>query len=143
MRDVDALCHELLGAAPHAVETLVAFADRAACKVHIGNDEFVVKTDDDPRTTRNEIAGQRRAHAAGVPVPEVIAVADDAFAMRWVDGVTLHDHPTAAAWRDTGRQVRRTHDVGGSPPFGMWAGPGMLPGFVPGFSGTTPGPIGG
>jgi aminoglycoside phosphotransferase (APT) family kinase protein len=57
-----------------------------------------------------------------VRVPEIVAVKDNAFAMRWVDGVTLHDHPTIDAWRDAGRQVRLLHDVGGGPPYGTGFG---------------------
>jgi fructosamine-3-kinase len=121
-RDPVSAARELLGADPEHLDPLVVFADRAAYKVRIGDDEFVVKTDDDPRTTRNEIAGLRRAHSAGVRTPELVAVTDDAFAMRWADGVTLRDHATVDAWRDAGRQTRLTHDVGGGPPFGTGFG---------------------
>ena len=122
MRDVDALCHDLLGAAPDAIEPLVVFPDRATWRVSIDRDQFVVKTDDDQRTVDNEIAGHRRSEAAGVRVPAVVAAADDAFAMRWVDGVTLSAHSTSDAWRDAGAQIRVAHDVGGAPPFGTGFG---------------------
>ena len=121
-RDPVSAARELLGVDPEHVDPLVVFADRGAYKVRIGDDMFVVKTDDDPRTTRNEIAGLRRARSAGVRVPELVAVADGALAMRWADGVTLRDRATADAWRDTGREIRLTHGVGGGPPFGTGFG---------------------
>jgi aminoglycoside phosphotransferase (APT) family kinase protein len=55
-----------------------------------------------------------------------VAVADDALAMRWADGVPLIRHSTPEAWHDTGRLVRVAHDVGGGPPFGTGFG-----GFAP------------
>jgi aminoglycoside phosphotransferase (APT) family kinase protein len=122
VRDVDALTRELFGGAPDEVATLVVFPDRAAYRVRIGEDQFVVKTDDDVATVANEVAGHRRAEAAGVPVPELVASVDEAFAMRWVDGVTLAEHSTAPAWHDTGRHVRVVHDLGGGPPFGTGFG---------------------
>jgi aminoglycoside phosphotransferase (APT) family kinase protein len=122
VRHVDALCRDLLGAAPDEVEALVVLPDRATWLVTIDTGRFVVKTDDDRRTTSNEIAGHRRAAAAGVRVPEILGATDDAFAMRWVDGTTLRDHATPAAWRAAGAQVRLVHDVGGEPPFGTGFG---------------------
>jgi len=112
VRDVGTLCRDLLGAAPDTVEPLVVWPDRGSYRVEIRDERFVVKTDDDPRTVDNEVSGHRHAAAAGVPVPELIAACGDAFAMRWVDGVTLRSHSTAAAWRDTGAQIRRAHDRG-------------------------------
>jgi fructosamine-3-kinase len=121
-RDPVSAARELLGCEPEHLDPLVVFADRAAYKVRIGDDAFVVKTDDDPRTTRHEVVGLGRASDSGVRVPELVAATDDALAMRWVDGVTLRDHPRADAWRDTGAQVRRAHDRGGRPPFGTGFG---------------------
>jgi Ser/Thr protein kinase RdoA (MazF antagonist) len=121
-RDPAVITHELLGTTPEKIEPLVVFPDRASHRVTIGSERFVVKTDDDRRTVAREVAGQRRAAAAGVRVPEVIAATDDAFAMRWVDGASLQDHPTPEAWRDTGAQIRLAHDVGGGPPFGTGFG---------------------
>jgi aminoglycoside phosphotransferase (APT) family kinase protein len=121
-RDPIVLTRELLGTTPVDVEPLVMWSDRATHRVTIGADRFVVKTDDDLETVARELAGQRRAAAAGVRVPEVIAAVDDAFAMRWVDGVTLRDHPTPDAWLDTGAQIRIAHDLGGGPPFGTGFG---------------------
>ena len=122
MRDVDALCRELLGAPPDAVQQLVAFADRSSYRVSVHGEHFVVKTDDDARTTSNEIAGHRRALEAAVRVPELIGAVDDAFAMRWVEGVTLAEHPAGDAWRDAGAQLRVVHDVGAAAPFGTGFG---------------------
>lgn len=122
MRDVDALCRDLFGAAPEGVTTLVRLTDRANYRVTIHGTPFVVKTDDDRRTMTNEIAGYRRARSGGVRVPELVAEVDDAFAIRWVDGVPLSDHGTAAAWTDAGAHVRIAHDLGGEPPFGTGFG---------------------
>jgi aminoglycoside phosphotransferase (APT) family kinase protein len=126
-RDPEVLARELLGRDPDEIEPLVVWADRATHLVAIGAERFVVKTDDDLATVAREVAGQRRAADNGVPVPEIVAVADDAFAMRWVDGVTLNDLH-AEAWRDAGTQIRLAHDLGG----------GGLP-FGTGFGGFEPG----
>jgi aminoglycoside phosphotransferase (APT) family kinase protein len=122
-RDPAVLARELLGTAPGDIEPLVIWSDRATHRVTIGSERFVVKTDDDLETVARELAGQRRAAAAGVRVPEVVAAVDDAFAMRWVEGVTLRDHSTPDAWHDTGAQIRVAHDLGGGgPPFGTGFG---------------------
>jgi fructosamine-3-kinase len=126
-RDPGVLARELLGRDPDEIEPLVVWTDRATHRVAIGVERFVVKTDDDLATVAREVAGQRRAADNGVPVAEIVAVADDAFAMRWVNGVTLNDLP-AEAWRDAGTQIRLAHDVGGDGlPFGTGFG-----GFEPG-----------
>ncbi len=122
MRPLDALCLDLLGGAPDEAEPLVVLADRATYRVRVGDEQFVVKTDDDSRTTTNEIAGHRKAAAAGVRVPELVGASDDACAMRWVDGIRLCGYESAAAWRDAGAQVRIAHDAGGGPPFGTGFG---------------------
>jgi aminoglycoside phosphotransferase (APT) family kinase protein len=117
------LAGELLGGAPDEVEPLVVWDDRSTHRVTIGAERFVVKSDDDYETVAREAAGQQRAAAAGVRVPEIVAVVDDAFAMRWVDGVTLADHPGPDDWRDTGAQIRLAHDLGGGGlPFGTGFG---------------------
>jgi hypothetical protein len=126
-RDPGVLARELLGRHPDEIEPLVVWADRATHRVAIGAERFVVKTDDDLATVAREVAGQRRAAGTGVRVPEIVAVADDAFAMRWVNGVTLNDLP-AEAWRDAGTQIRLAHNLGG----------GGLP-FGTGFGGFEPG----
>jgi aminoglycoside phosphotransferase (APT) family kinase protein len=122
-RDPIVLTRELLGSAPDEIAPLVAWADRSAHRVTIGAEQFVVKSDDDRATVARESEGQQRADRAGVRVPEIVAVLDDAFAMRWVDGVTLADHPEPDAWRDTGAQIRLAHDLGsGGLPFGTGFG---------------------
>ena len=121
-RDPADLGRELLGSTPDAIEPLLVWTDRASHRVTIGSERFVVKADDDLETVAREVAGQQRAAAAGVRVPEVVAVAETAFAMRWVEGVTLRDHSTPRAWHDTGAQVRLAHDLGGGPPFGTGFG---------------------
>jgi len=122
VRAVDALCRDLFGAAPDAVAPLVVWPDRASWRVTVRGEQFVVKTDDDRRTVANEVAGHRRADAAEVRVPEFVAATDDAFAMRWVEAVSLRDHPAAAAWTDAGAQLRAVHDLGSAPPFGTGFG---------------------
>jgi aminoglycoside phosphotransferase (APT) family kinase protein len=116
------LTRELLGSTPDTIEPLVVWADRATHRVTIGSDRFVVKSDDDPRTVAREVAGQRRAATGGVRVPEVVAATNNAFAMRWVEGVGLNAEATPDAWYDTGAQIRRAHDLGGGPPFGTGFG---------------------
>jgi Ser/Thr protein kinase RdoA (MazF antagonist) len=118
VRDPLSVARELLGATTELISPLVELADRASYRVRYRDEDFVVKTDDDARATRNEIAGQQRARAAGIRAPELVATSDDALAMRWVDGVPLTQHSTAAAWRDAGAQVRLVHDLGAGPPFG-------------------------
>jgi len=122
VRDVDALARDLLGGTPDAVERLVVWPDRATYRVTVRDESFVVKTDDDRRTVSHEIAGHRRAAAAGLRVPELVAEREDAFAMRWVDGPTLNDHGSADAWNDAGAQLRAVHDLGAAPPFGTGFG---------------------
>ena len=121
-RDPGVLARELLGSDPDEIEPLVVWADRSTHRVTIGAERFVVKTDDDLATVAREVAGQRRAAGAGVHVPEVVAAADHAYAMRWVEGVGLGNHPTPDAWRDAGAQIRLAHDLGGGPPFGTGFG---------------------
>jgi fructosamine-3-kinase len=122
VRGADVLCRELLGAEPEAVDELVVWPDRAAWRVTVRGERFVVKTDDDRHTTTHEIAGHRRAGAADLPVPEIVAESDDAFAVRWIDGVPLRDLGSAAAWTDAGAQVGAVHDLGAAPPFGTGFG---------------------
>jgi aminoglycoside phosphotransferase (APT) family kinase protein len=121
-RDPIALARELLGGAPDEIDPLVVWDDRSTHRVTIGAEQFVVKSDDDHETVARESQGQQRAAAAGVRVPEIVAVVDDAFAMRWVDGAALNDLP-ADAWRDTGTQIRFAQDLGGGGlPFGTGFG---------------------
>jgi fructosamine-3-kinase len=101
---------------------MVVWEDHATFRVTLGAQRFVVKTDQDHDTIAREAAGYRRAAAGGIRVPELVAVADDALATAWIDGVTLDQLPTAAAWRDTGAQLRTAHDLGGGAPFGAGFG---------------------
>jgi len=121
-RDPDVLARDLLGRAADEIEPLVVFQDRSTHRVTIGSERFVVKSDDDHATVAREVAAQRRAAAAGVPVPEVVTASEDAFAMRWVAGVALHDQPEPGAWADAGAHLRIAHDLGGGPPFGTGFG---------------------
>jgi fructosamine-3-kinase len=113
---------DLLGRRPDDIEPLVAGPDRATYRVAAGGRQFVVKTDDDHATVARESAGHRRAEAAGVRVPELVAATDDAIAMAWVEGTQLNDRSTPDAWRDTGAQLRIAHDVGCDLPYGAGFG---------------------
>jgi aminoglycoside phosphotransferase (APT) family kinase protein len=112
----------LLDAAPDETHALVERPDRASYRVRVGEQWFAVKIDDDRTLVAREVAGNRRAAAAGVPVPTLVDVADDAFVTAWVDGVPLVAHATDAAWAAAGAQLRTAHDVGGTAPFGAGFG---------------------
>jgi fructosamine-3-kinase len=121
-RDPVRLTVDLLGRTPDSIEPLVVFADRATYRIAVGEQCYVVKTDDDHGVVAREITGQRRAGAAGVRVPEIVAVAADAFAMCWVDGVCLPEPFGVDTWERTGAQLRLVHDLGGAAPFGSGFG---------------------
>ena len=106
-RDPDLLTRVLLQGVADEIEPLVVWPDRATYRVTAGGQRFVVKTDDDLGTVAHEIAGHRRAAAAGVRVPELVASAHDAFAMRWVDG--CHAARTIDARRVARRRRAATH----------------------------------
>lgn len=103
---------ELLGAPPDEVERLLMYVERAAWKVRVANKWFVVKADTRDGMQRKELDAQNHAGGVGVPVPEVVAAIDrpiPAMAMKWVDGLSLHKHPSTDAWRDAGRVLRMAH----------------------------------
>ena len=120
--DPIALARDLLGAEADEIAPLLVWPDRAAYRVTIGAQQYVIKSDDDHDTVAREIAGHRRAGAAGVRVPELVAATAEAFAMKWVGGIPLQTHSTADAWHDTGSQLRIAHDVGAGAPFGTGFG---------------------
>ena len=111
------LAQRLLGLAPDRVRTLVARPDRGVYVVTIGADEFVCKVADDQVAVAREAEGQRRAGAAGIPVPEVIATGDGEIATRFIDGTPLTRIRAPDAWRAAGRVLRRVHTI---EPDGMW-----------------------
>ena len=121
-RDPGELAPELLGHAVDEIEPLVVWPDHGTYLITDGGQRFVLKADDDHETVAREAVGLRRAAGAGVRVPELIAVGEAAFVITWVDGVTLNDHSTPGAWHDTGSQIRKAHDLGGTPPFGTGFG---------------------
>ena len=96
--------------------------DHATVRVTLRGRRYVVKTDQSHGTVAREAAAYRRAAAAGVRVPHLVAVTDDALLTTWVDGVTLDQRPTAGAWRDTGAQLRIAHDLSRDPTFGAGFG---------------------
>ena len=121
-RDAAALTIELLGQTPDAVEPLVVRPDRATYRVAVGEWRYVVKTDHEHHVVAREVHGQQRAAAAGVLVPEIVAVTEDAFAMRWIEGLPLGDERAPAAWEHAGSQLRVAHDLGAAAPFGLGFG---------------------
>jgi Ser/Thr protein kinase RdoA (MazF antagonist) len=112
-----ALTQRLLGLAPDRVRTLVARPDRGVYVVTVGADEFVCKIADDQVAVAREAEGERRAGAAGIPVPEVIATGDGEIATRFIDGTPLTRIRAPDAWRAAGRVLRRVHAI---EPDGMW-----------------------
>jgi aminoglycoside phosphotransferase (APT) family kinase protein len=89
---------------------VVALADDA---------DIAVKVYLDADALRGEAAALARAHAAAVPVPEVLRFEPGPPAVlvtRLVRGVPLSSRWPDAA-HEAGRALRRLHDAGGSPPF--------------------------
>jgi len=120
--DLVAGARKLLGRSPDAVEPIVVWGDRVVYRVRLDDRKYLIKTDPDREIVAREAFGLRRAAEASIPVPELIAVTEDALAMTWDDGVALHQHSTRRSWRDTGAKLRRLHDLGGSAPFGAGFG---------------------
>jgi aminoglycoside phosphotransferase (APT) family kinase protein len=114
--------HDLLGRAADQIKPLVVRSDRATYRVTVGGRAFVVKTDDDHATVTRETTGHQRAADAGVRVPELVSVTDDAIAMAWIEGIELNHRSTPDAWRDAGAQLRIAHNVGCGLPFGAGFG---------------------
>jgi aminoglycoside phosphotransferase (APT) family kinase protein len=121
-RDPVALADALFGRTPEVVEPLVVWPGRATYRVVIDGRNYVIKTDDEHDVVAREASGQQRAAAAGIPVPELVAVVADATAMTWIDGEPLRGGSSAAAWRDTGARLRAAHDLGVDAPFGAGFG---------------------
>ena len=121
-RDPVTLTLDLLGRTADEIQPLVVFAGRATYRVTVGAQRYVVKTDDDHGVVAREITGQQRAAAAGVCVPEIVAIDAHGFAMRWVDGVSLSEQCSLDTWARAGAQVRIAHDLGGGAPFGSGFG---------------------
>jgi aminoglycoside phosphotransferase (APT) family kinase protein len=111
--DAAALSRRLLGRTPDAVEPLVVWPERATYRVSFGRESFVLKGEDAHPGWRpelpTEIDAHRHAAANGIPVPELLATEDTAFAMRWVEGVPVHVHDSEAGWRATAEVVRAIH----------------------------------
>ena len=105
------LVRRLLGREPETIEPMVVWDHRATFRVRVGDEQFVCKFDSDKDEQRRELVGQQRAAAAGLPVPEIVAVEPDGFAMRWVDGVALASSLPERAWRAAGEVVRGIHAV--------------------------------
>ena len=105
------LVRRLLGCVPETIEPMVVWDHRATFRVRIGDERFVCKFDSDKDEHRREVVGNQRAAAAGVPVPEIIALEPGAFAMRWVDGVALATSSPECAWRAAGAVVRSIHSI--------------------------------
>ena len=113
--DAATLSRRLLGRAPDAVEPLVVWPERATYRVTVGSESFVLKGEDpDVRPgwkpeLPTEIDAHRHAVANDIPVPELLAAEDTAFAMRWVDGVPVHIHDSDAGWNAAADIVHAIH----------------------------------
>lgn len=104
----------LLGRPADSVETMFDLGHRAVWKVRSRADTFVVKADDRPGHTANEVVAQQHARRFGIPAPEIIGfetTSPAAVAMFWAEGVPLHAHSTTAAKRDVGRWLRAIHGL--------------------------------
>jgi aminoglycoside phosphotransferase (APT) family kinase protein len=123
--DAASLSRRLLGRAPDTVEPLVVWPERATYRVGVGAESFVLKGEDAQPgwkpELQTEIDAHRHAAANGIPVPELVAADDTAFAMRWVDGVPVHVHDTDAGWHAAADVVRAIHalDPIGTPGVGF------------------------
>lgn len=121
--DAQTLSRRLLGRAPDAVESLVVWPERATYRVTIGSESFVLKGEDAQPgwipELPTEIDAHRHAAANGIPVPELLAAEQSAFAMRWVDGVPVHRHDTDAGWRAAAEVVRAVHALDPIGTFGV------------------------
>lgn len=104
-------CELLLGGTPDRIETLVAWSDHRAYGVEMSGAVFVVKVDADAELIEREVAGHRRAATAGIPVPELVAVAENCMATRFVVGTALTERSSEAAWRAAGGALRKVHDL--------------------------------
>lgn len=103
---------QLLGFKPEATTQLFDYGYRAAWRVDSPRSSFIVKADERQDLTANEVAAQLHAGKAGIPVAEVVAFEPEfpaTVAIRWVDGVSLHEHSTPAARRNAGRWLRVIH----------------------------------
>ncbi len=102
----------LLGRSPESVEELLNYGYRAAWKVRLGTEVFVVKADVRTGFQRREVDSHRHAATAGIPVPDIVDVDEGppaTVAMRWVDGASLHGQDSVTAWRAAGRILRVIH----------------------------------
>ncbi len=116
--DLIALACELLGQSPDAVDPIAVWGDRVAVRVRVDDRQYMIKTDPEREIVAREASGLGRAAEASIPVPEVIAVTEQALAMTWDNGVALQKHSTRRAWNDAGAQLRRLHALGSSATFG-------------------------
>jgi kanamycin kinase/aminoglycoside 3'-phosphotransferase-2 len=114
----DVVARSLLGRVPDHIEPIIVWDHRATFRCEIGAEVFLCKIDDDLVEHAREVEGHTRAAAAGIPVPELVAVEAGALAMRWVSGVALSGQSSDEAWRETGRMLRRVHEIGRPGHFG-------------------------
>ena len=106
----DALARQLLGRNPDRVSPIFTYDHRATHRCDVGGQSYLCKADVNAAELAKEVIGHRYASASGLPVPELIAVARNGVAMRWVDGRPLTQVPSNAAWRATGGVLRRVHE---------------------------------
>ena len=116
-----AVAGELLRAPVTLERTIFSWTDHQTHVVRAADDRYIVKLDTDLDRLARELRAHRAAGAAGVPVPEVVASRPGAYVMRFVSGVPVRDHPARDAVVDTGRLLRRLHDLAVQPPAVPWA----------------------
>jgi aminoglycoside phosphotransferase (APT) family kinase protein len=106
------LATRLLGQDASLVTSIFVWPERQTHVVEAAGERYVVKLDDDHGRLAHEAEGQRIAAALGVPVAELVAEEPGTLVMRFVPGVAVADHGTAAAAHATGRLLRVLHDRG-------------------------------
>lgn len=106
----------------------VAWAGRCVFDAQVAGHAVVVKTDQAAARCAREAAVLRTAHAAGIPVPEVLAHVSGAVSvlvLRRLGGAALGATSRPVAWRGAGSWLRRLHAVAPAPAVTTAARPGQ------------------
>jgi aminoglycoside phosphotransferase (APT) family kinase protein len=105
---------QLLGSPCERVDTLLNYGYRAAWKVLLRGEWFLVKSDAREGFQTAEVRAGQHAWAHGIPAPEVVAVTEQPIAsaaFRWVEGVALGSVTDPRAWESAGRTLRGIHEL--------------------------------
>ncbi len=81
---------------------------------------FVLKTTAAAGELAGDVDANRVLAGEGLPVPEIVAYADDApsaLVLRWIDGDPISSASPAQAQQQVGRILRTVHGLPGGPPF--------------------------